>query len=489
MQQNGQTVGDTGSANLARPLVVDLDGTLLRSDLLIESALGYLRRGIVASFHLLPWLVKGKSALKEALASRVELAVELLPYNQEVVAFIRQEKNRRTIVLATASHSIYAERVAEHLGLFDRVIATTSDVNMSAEAKRDRLVREFGRKGFDYIGNANADLAIWEAAGEAYLADPETGVLQKARRLGNVAQVFKTRQSPGRAFLKGLRPYQWLKNLLVFVPLIAAHQFTNLPLIGLCLLAFALFSLAASGGYMLNDLLDLESDRYHPRKRLRPLASGELPIRVGILAMPLLLLLALGVSGFLLPVRFTLCLAFYITLTVAYSQYLKRVAAVDTIVLTGLYTIRILAGSFACGIMPSFWMLAFSMFLFLSLAMVKRYTELLDARAKGISGQTKGRGYFPADLEIIASLGVSSGYMSVLVLALYIQDAKTVLLYHNPTLIWLACPILLFWFSRLWMIAHRGEMHDDPLLFAIRDRASLISGALFAAVFLLAMVL
>jgi 4-hydroxybenzoate polyprenyltransferase len=200
----------------------------------------------------------------------------------------------------------------------------------------------------------------------------------------------------------------------------------------------------------------------------------------------MLLLLAFGGSAVLMPWKFTLALASYYALTLAYSLVLKRVMTVDVIVLAMLYTARIIAGTFAFDVELTFWMLAFSMFLFLSLALVKRYTEMRESRSRGNAEPTKGRGYYPGDLEMISSLGAASGYLAVMVLALYIQDQNTLALYTNPKIIWLACPMLLYWITRAWMIAHRGWMHDDPVVFAIRDRKSLIVGVMFAVVFWLA---
>lgn len=289
-----------------------------------------------------------------------------------------------------------------------------------------------------------------------------------------------------KSWIRALRPHQWLKNLLVFIPLLAAHQFFNGAMIAGALLAYCLFCLAASGGYLINDLLDLEHDRRHPTKRHRPLAAGRLPLRSAVVSAILLSGIAVSLSVALLPPLFSVALVCYFLLSIAYSRFLKRMMGVDTIVLAGLYTVRIIAGAFACGLVPTFWILAFSMFLFLSLALVKRYAELLDARSNGMRERAGGRGYFPSDLEIIANLGASSGYLSVLVLALYIQDARTVQIYRTHELIWLACPILLFWISRVWLIAHRGLMHEDPVLFAVTDKVSLLAGGMFAAVFILA---
>ena len=475
---------------MSLPLVVDLDGTLIRTDILLEAILSYLKHGKNSFLKLPYWIIQGKAELKEHLALQVPVDVAHLPYNKDVLEFLKNEKlENRHLVLATASHRLNADQISEHLGIFGKVIATENGINLSAKAKRDRLIAEFGEKGYDYIGNSHDDLPVWESAQKIYLVDPNPGVQREIRKTGNIEKLFISRGSIMNPWIKALRPYQWLKNLLIFIPLLASHQFVNGSLIFHAVLAFILFSLTASSGYLINDLLDLDSDRHHTRKRFRPLASGDLPIQLGIVSAPLLFFAAFTTSLFLMPIAFSIALVIYYALTIAYSQFIKRMMVVDTIVLAGLYTVRVIAGSYACELVPTFWILAFSMFLFLSLAMVKRYAELMDARSKGETEQTKGRGYFPDDVEIIANLGSSSGYLSVLVLALYIQDFRTVKMYHTPELIWLACPILLFWISRVWMIAHRGEMHDDPVLFAIKDKASLLTGVLFATVFILAIMI
>jgi 4-hydroxybenzoate polyprenyltransferase len=267
------------------------------------------------------------------------------------------------------------------------------------------------------------------------------------------------------------------------VPLLASHRVGELDLLVSGMLAFVLFGLCASSVYLLNDLLDMEDDRQHPSKRFRPLASGAVPIRAVLLVFPALLLGAFAGAAWLLPWKFTLALASYYALTLAYSLVLKRIMTVDVITLAMLYTMRIVAGTFAFDVSLTFWMLAFSMFLFLSLAMVKRYAELRESRNKNKTDLTHGRGYYPSDLEMISSQGVASGYLAVMVLALYIQDQNTLALYHHPQVIWLACPLLLYWVTRTWMMAHRGWMHDDPVVFAMKDRNSLILGVLFAIVF------
>ncbi|CAG9932808.1 UbiA family prenyltransferase [Candidatus Nitrotoga arctica] len=467
-----------------RPLIVDLDGTLLRSDMLVESTFAFLRQNPIRALIPLFWLSAGKANLKTKLAAAVSLDVTLLPYDRQVIAFLEQEKaGGRTLILATASHQDYADAIATHLGLFARVLATYGDINLSARTKRDVLVREYGEKGFDYVGNSRDDLKVWASAHKAYLANPEFGVEAAATRLGNVEQVIRTTAHPWRAWIKQLRLHQWVKNALLFVPLLASHRVGELDLLVYGMLAFVFFGLCASSVYLLNDLLDIEDDRQHPSKRLRPLASGMVPIKAALLVFPALLLGAFAGAAWLLPWKFTLTLASYYALTLAYSLVLKRIMTVDVITLAMLYTMRIVAGTFAFDVSLTFWMLAFSMFLFLSLAMVKRYGELRESRSKGKTELTHGRGYYPGDLEMISSQGVASGYLAVMVLALYIQDQNTLALYHHPQVIWLACPLLLYWITRIWMIAHRGWMHDDPVVFAMKDRNSLLLGVLFAVVF------
>ncbi|MGY2137209.1 UbiA family prenyltransferase [Pseudomonas reactans] len=466
------------------PLVIDLDGTLLRSDLLLETSVAFVRTHPFQLLKPLRWLTKGKAALKEGLALASQIDVSVLPYDTDVIRVIEEERrNGRTIVLATASHYTLAERIAEHLQLFDQVLATDAGRNLSAHRKRDLLIELYGKGGFDYAGNSNDDLPVWAAARRAYIVNPERGVESRGRALGNVEQVIQSNRSGPKDWLKAMRLHQWMKNALIFVPLLAAHQMTNPLLLWQGILAFIFFGLCASSVYLLNDLLDLTDDRHHHSKRNRPFASGRLSIKFGLLLFPLLLISAFFGAAQLLPWEFSGTLIAYYLLTLAYSLSLKRQMTLDVIALAGLYTLRIIAGAAAFNLDLTFWILAFSMFIFLSLALVKRFAELREARSKGDIGKTRGRGYYPTDLEMIASLGASSGYLSVMVLALYIHDQATTGLYTHPQVIWLACPLLLYWITRVWMLTHRGQMHDDPVVFAIRDRTSLIVGALFGLVF------
>lgn len=468
----------------APPLVVDLDGTLLRSDLLLETGIAFLRSNPLQLFKPFAWLLKGKASLKEGLANDSHVDVTVLPYDPAVIKLIEDERaSGRRIVLATASHISLANRVADHLQLFDKVVATNGNLNLSSHRKRDLLVEQYGNEGFDYVGNSQDDIAVWASARKAYVVNPERGVEKRAAAQGNVEQVIRSNISTSRDWIKALRLHQWMKNILIFVPLLTAHQLTNMSLVLQGLLAFLFFGLCASSVYLLNDLLDLNDDRHHKSKRSRPFASGKLSILAGLLAFPLLLGIAFIGSAVLLPWEFTATLIGYYILTLAYSLSMKRKMVVDVISLALLYTIRIIAGACALNLDLTFWILAFSMFMFLSLALVKRYAELREAKHSGRTEKTRGRGYYPDDLEMISSLGASSGYLAVMVLAMYIHDPATTRLYAHPQIIWLACPILLFWISRIWMLTHRGKMHDDPVMFAVSDRTSIIAGALMGLVF------
>lgn len=469
------------------PLVVDLDGTLLRSDLLLETTMAFVRSHPLQLFKLFGWLIHGKAALKQGLALATQLDVTVLPYDPAVIELIETERaSGRMIILATAAHDSLARRIAEHLQLFDLVWASDAERNLSADNKRDVLVAHYGEGGFDYMGNSRDDLSVWQASRKAIVVNPEAGVQSRAQALGNVEQVIDSNTATLKDWRKALRLHQWMKNALIFVPLLAAHQL-NQPLQMLNgLLAFLFFGLCASSVYILNDLLDLTDDRHHQSKRNRPFASGRLSIRSGLVLVPLLLLGAFGGAALLLPWQFCAVLGAYYLLTLAYSLSLKRQMTLDVIVLAALYTSRILAGAAAFNLPLTFWILAFSMFMFLSLALVKRYAELREARLKDLKDKTRGRGYYPADLDMIASLGATSGHLAVMVLALYIHEGTTVALYSHPHVIWLACPLLLFWITRVWMLTHRGQMNDDPVVFAIRDRVSQVIGALFALVFWIA---
>lgn len=453
------------------PLCVDLDGTLLRTDALYETLMVLLSRNPFYVFLLPLWLVQGKAALKKKIAERAHLDPALLPYDSRVVDLVRTT-TARPRVLCTASDTIIANAVAGHLGCFEEILSSNGTINLSGSRKADALVERFGEQRFAYVGNGVVDLKVWAHAHEAWVVNAGTALHLAAQRVVAVRAFWPRPGSRIGSWLKALRLHQWLKNVLVFVPLLASHQFFDVGAIAQSVLAFIAFGLCASGTYLLNDMLDLSSDRAHHSKRRRPFAAGDLPILHGMIAAPLLTL-----AGFLIGLvcspLFAGILALYFVLTLAYSFRLKRMVMVDVITLAGLYTIRIIGGAAAIDTRVSFWLLAFSMFMFLSLAMLKRYTELVAMRRDG-RFQAKGRDYTIEDLSIVQSLGGACGYIAVLVACLYINSQSGAALYRHPEFLWLLCPMLLYWVSRAWLMAHREQMHDDPLVFAARDRVSLM---------------
>ncbi|HET6655094.1 MAG TPA: UbiA family prenyltransferase [Gammaproteobacteria bacterium] len=474
----GAGTGDAPTATAAIPLCIDLDGTLIRSDVLVESALALLARNPLYAFTMLWWLRRGRAYAKQQVARRVDLAVARLPYDTALMDWLRSQRGQRKLVLCTASDRRYADAVAAHVGLFDEVLASDGRTNLSGSRKAAALTARYGERQFDYAGNERADLAVWRHARRAVVVGAGNGLERAAAATCSVERSFPPATSRLRAAAKALRPHQWLKNLLVFVPLLAAHRFFDGGALTATALAVTSFCLCASGTYLLNDLLDLDADRSHPRKRRRPFASGSLPLTVGLVGAPLLTVAAFALSLAITPV-FAFTLLCYFALTLSYSLQLKRIAMLDVIVLAGLYTVRIIGGAAAMAQELSFWLLAFAMFVFLSLAMLKRYAELHDLRAQGGS-LASGRGYDVEDLALVQSLGAAAGYVSVLVLALYINSGASQSLYTRPAVLWLLCPLLLYWISRAWAIAHRGAMHDDPLVFAATDRVSLVTIVLAA---------
>jgi 4-hydroxybenzoate polyprenyltransferase len=478
----------TGSSDLLPtfiPLVVDLDGTLAKTDLLVESFFALLKQNLLYIFVFPFWLLKGKAFLKRQIGKRVTLDVSILPYHRELLDHLKiQHAQGCRLVLATATDERIAWQVADHLRLFDMVLASNGTLNLSGPFKRDRLVAVFGEKGFDYAGNSRRDLAVWAAARKAIIVNSSRRLSLRVARVAEIERVLKGREKWLKPLVRALRLHQWLKNLLVFVPLITAHRFFESDLVVKTFLAFLAFGLCASSVYLVNDLLDLEADRHHPRKWKRPFASGELSLFWGFGLVPLMLGLSFLFS-LLLPLPFLAMLVIYYILNLAYCFYLKRMVLLDVIVLAGLYTMRIMVGSASIAIWPSSWLLAFSTFLFLSLALLKRYAELVTMEAE--SGVVQVRGYEITDKGLLASLGSGSGYVAVLVLAIYISSGVAEIHYTRHQLVWLLCPLLLYWISYVWLIAHRGGMHDDPLIFTIRDRVSRTAILLGAAIFVMAM--
>lgn len=452
------------------PLCVDLDGTLIRSDLLVESALALIARNPLFIFAMFIWLLRGKACLKQQIAMRIEIDAATLPYNREVNDWIQEQQKCRPVILCTASDQKLARLVAGHVGGFSAVLASDGEQNLSGRKKAAILVDRYGERGFDYVGNAVIDLQVWRHARSAIVVEQGSRLSRAAGNVTRVERRFMINGASLAVWLKALRVHQWIKNVLVFLPLLAAHRIFDTSAVVNSLLAFLCFSLCASSVYLTNDLLDIGADRQHARKRHRPFAAGTLPLLAGPLAAASLLLASFVLAWCVAP-AFLMVLVGYYVLTTGYSVRFKRIMMLDVVVLAMLYTSRILAGAAAIRTFPSFWLLAFSMFIFLSLAMIKRYVELASAlRAGKVSAS--GRGYDVNDIPLIQSLGASSGYLAVLVLALYIDSTASQALYRHPHYLWLLCPLLLYWISRAWAIAHRGIMHDDPVVFAVKDAVS-----------------
>lgn len=467
------------------PLCVDLDGTLIKTDVLWESMVLLLKERPLYLLVLPFWLLRGRAHMKQRIASLTDLNPATLPYHQPFLEYLRTEKRKgRRIILATAADRRLAEGVSRHLGLFSEVVASDGQTNMRGKNKGHALSERFGKKQFDYAGNSTVDLPVWEMSRNAIVVNANDRLAEKARERTEVSHVFNQPGSFLRALARSMRPHQWVKNLIIFVPLLTSHKFNESKRVGDALLAFIAFSLCASGVYMLNDLLDLDSDRHHATKKMRPFASGELPLPVGLVMAPLLLGLSVGIALFL-SWKFVAVLAGYFLITTSYSWRLKQVALLDVFFLAGLYTIRLIAGHEASVIEYSFWLLAFSMFIFLSLALVKRFTELKLLRLQN-KPNSRGRGYAADDLELVAMLGIASGFMSVLVMALYVNSPEVHELYKHQKLLLMVCPLLLYWISRVWLLAHRGRMHEDPIVFALKDGVSYLVGALTLCVLWLA---
>jgi 4-hydroxybenzoate polyprenyltransferase len=474
----------TTPSDLNIPLCVDLDGTLVKTDTFVESLILLFKTRPWYLFLLPFWALQGKAQAKRRVAELVSLEVHDLPYNEELCRWLAAERRRgRPLVLATGADGDIARRVARHLGLFSEVLASDGAVNLSGASKAKALVARYGTGAFDYAGNGRIDLQVWRQARRAILVGPSPRLRRRAEQLFPRVEVVGQAPPLVPSLLRTLRVHQWLKNLLLVVPLVAANRITDPVLLGKSLVAFCAFSLCASGIYIYNDLMDLEADRQHHQKRRRPLAAGEFPLAYAPPLALLLLAASFGIAGFL-PRSFLFCLALYVALNFLYSFYLKRIVLLDVCLLALLYTIRIFAGGEATHILISYWLLTFSLFFFLSLAFLKRFSEL-----KNISGnddaRVKGRGYFPHDLEAVVSMGTAAGYLSVLVFALYINSPTVAMFYLRPHLLWLIIPLLLYWISHMWLLAHRGLVAEDPIIFAIKDGVSYVVMLLFGVIFLL----
>ena len=460
------------------PLAVDLDGTLIATDLLWEAMVALLKRNPLYIFLLPYWAFLGPYALKIKLAERVDLAVATLPYRTDFLAFLRSEHAKdRKLVLATASPLKFAQQVASHLGIFESVLASADGINLSSKRKAAALNSLFGQAGYDYAGNSRADLAVFESARASIIVAPDRAAA--AYQAQTESLLFPAATRGARPIFKMLRMHQWAKNVLIAVPAVLANELDRPATLSAVGLAFVAFCLAASAIYILNDLIDLPLDRRHATKSKRSIASGAVSIPMAISISFALALASVSIALFL-PLQFQLVLGGYAVLTTAYSFALKRMLLIDVLTLAGLYTVRVVAGAAATQIDVSFWLLAFSVFFFLSLALVKRFVELEQAPADTAS-KVAGRGYRAADKHVIAEAGMASTFASALVLALYIDSGEVQKLYGSPWLIWPLCPIVLYLSIRIWVLARRGEMHEDPVVFLLSDWRSVMMVGVGAA--------
>jgi len=458
------------------PLCVDLDGSLIRTDLLWESALLLFRNKPSTIFRSILWVFQGRAVLKRQIAIRVNLKAALVPYNSELVEWLRRERqDGRVLILATASDFNLAKTVADFLDLFDDLIASDGTTNRKGGNKLLELQNRYGRR-FTYIGDARADLEIWSNCQAAVLVNPSRRTEAKARRVTTVLRVFRDTSSRPKLLLRALRLHQWVKNLLIFVPLISSHQIGNMSRLSMAIIAFFSFSLCASSIYLINDALDIDADRQHTEKRKRPFASGKLSLWYGAAFLPILLSLSFLLAA-TISVQFVCLVASYLILTSLYSFWLKKQLLIDVFALASLYTLRIIAGSVAYSIHLSSWLLAFSVFLFLSLGFCKRAAEMKNLEKEGKT-ELSGGAYDLSDLPQVNLFGVTSGFVASLVLALYMNSDSMRILYRNQEFLWLACPLMLFWLSRMWLLTSRGLMNEDPIVFAAKDRVTYIVGSL-----------
>jgi 4-hydroxybenzoate polyprenyltransferase len=464
------------------PLCVNPDRTLFRTDILLETTLLFLKQRPLSAGWIPLWLLGGKCALERELAARVALDFNSLPTNHELLSFLKQERagGRKLVLVTDACQKTAAAMAAT--GLFDSVIS--GDEPLKTDRKKNmaaRLENRFGAKQYDYAGSGRGGREALNAARRTIIITASNRCVQAAKARAGVEKVIL---QPGPRFgdwARALRLYQWPKNLLLFTSLAGAHVWSDTARVLHLLAALAAFCLCSSSVYVLNDLLDLEADRRHPQKRRRPFAAGAIPLGLGLLAAPLLLLGSFMIAAHL-PRSFLGAFTLYYALTLAYSLRLKQIAILDVLILAGLYSLRVIAGGFAAQIPVTDWLLAFSSFLFLSLAFVKRFTELQMAKQDERGAGVSGRGYLTSDAELISSMGVGCGFLSVLVLAFYINNPAVAQLYHRPAALWLACPVLLYWVSRIWLLAHRKLLHDDPIVFTLSDRQSWFVGLLFLLV-------
>lgn len=487
----GRSAARPADAAVARRASVwDLDGTILRTDIFLESAFRLIVKRPLLALPLAVMAVRSRSACKGWVARRSDAAASLWPVRPEALELISSARaGGEKILLATAAHTIAASQVVQYLGCFDAVLASSDTCNLKGRTKYLAIAQWLTDQGcdeFTYAGNSFADIPVWQHAANAIVVEPTHRLEKHVRDLGKPLMVLGSRPRVIRAACRAMRLHQWTKNLLLFVPLLAGHRF-DIATVLHALAAFLSFSMAASAVYVFNDLTDLEADRSHPTKRARPLACGDLPLQGGFALMCALASASLVIGLAFLPWTFTGVVLGYLITNVVYSARFKTEPIVDVMVLSSMYGVRLYAGGVATGVELSAWLMAFSMFLFLSLAFAKRYAEVRRV-SDGGQEMVVRRGYSSTDKDLLAALGISAGYVSVLVLALYMNSDQMRSLYGESHVLWLTCPLALLWITRLWFVAHRGQLNEDPVLFALRDRLSVVIGIVAAALFVIALI-
>lgn len=461
---------------MTTPLIIDLDYTLARTDTLVESIVELATRRPLRFAALLPVLLRGRAAFKMKVANAAQIDYATLPYDDEILNLARERRAEGGEVwLATAADQRIAQNVADHLQLFDGVIASDGEHNLKGEAKAAMLAARFP-DGFDYIGDSRADIAVWINARKIYVAGNSASVTRRLERSGlKPTHRFEHPRMGARDWVKALRLHQWSKNLVLFVPLLLAQEFRDSATVAKAFLGIIAFGLVASATYLFNDMNDLAADRGHFGKRYRALASGRLSLP-NAMAVSAAMLLAGLVGAFMLQPGFAFVLIAYLALTMAYSLWLKAQPLVDIFVIGGLFTIRVEAGVVLTEQQGSLWLTSFAMILFGSLALAKRHAELIRAIADG--REVVGRGYRAPDVSLTVALGVAMAAMSVLVMLLYMHfDAARTMLYYRVEPLFFVPLILASWLMRIWLKAHRGVLHDDPVVFALKDRTSLLHAA------------
>lgn len=463
------------------PLCVDLDGTLIKADMMFDSVALLIKKNPFYLFIIPFWLSRGKLFLKEQLIKNVHQDIDNVPINQDVVDYlIDEKKNGRNIILVTATMQNYADEFKEKFDFFDEAVGSKGGINLVGIQKAEYLKNRFGDRGFDYIGDSSKDLYVWKFAANALIVGNNQEIIDKAKQISNVIKIWEDdNESKISIIYRQLRVYQWVKNLLIFLPALLAHNLELSTYFNL-ILSFFSFSFVASSIYIFNDLMDLNSDRNHEIKKNRPIAAGKFKISDAFIYSFFLMIVGILISAFVNS-SFMIVLIIYIISTFAYSIYLKKIYIIDIITLAVLYTLRLIAGSATSGEIISEWFAAYSLFFFFSMGALKRFTELKNSKKEKLSG----RGYLSDDIDLIKSMGISSSLISVLVMVLYINSSTISQLYPNPKFLYLIIPILLHWVLRVWILADRSLMNEDPIVFGIKDKSSYISAILIFVILLL----